>query len=223
MEGDAGTRQLNPTDAEDTPDNSVAVSEQEQTDHEHQDSPASEVAEESDQVADGVDRRSPRLGRGWLAGICVALVALTAAAVVGGLLLIRDNRGIEEVNRNDAAALQAAKDCVAALQAPDTAAMSAAQMKIMECSTGAFGAQATSFGGILVEAYQVANVKVQVSNMRAAVERHDPNGSVDVLVAVRIKVTNSDVDNQESGYRLRVTMTPDQGRYRIDKMEQVTS
>jgi len=32
MEGDAGTRQLNPTDAEDTPEHSVAVSEQEQTD-----------------------------------------------------------------------------------------------------------------------------------------------------------------------------------------------
>ncbi len=32
MEGDAGTRRLNPTDAEDTPDESVAASEQEQTD-----------------------------------------------------------------------------------------------------------------------------------------------------------------------------------------------
>jgi Mce-associated membrane protein len=158
-----------------------------------------------------------------MAGICAALVALTAAAVVGGVLLIRDNRGIDEINRNDAAALQSAKDCVTALQAPDTAAMSAAQVKIMECSTGAFGVQASSYGGILVEAYQAANVQVQVSDMRAAVERHDPNGSVDVLVAVRIKVTNSDVKDQESGYRLRVTMTPDQGRYRIDKMEQVTS
>ncbi len=151
------------------------------------------------------------------------MVALSAAARVGGILLIGDNRVIEEVNRNDAAALQAAKDCVTALQAPDTAAMNAAQMKIMECSTGAFGAQAATFGGILVEAYQAANVQVQVSDMRAAVERHDPGGSVDVLVAVRIKVTNSDVADQESGYRLRVTMTPDQGRYRIDKMEQVTS
>jgi Mce-associated membrane protein len=218
MEGDAGTRQLNLTDAQDTPDDSVTVTEQERTGHEHLDSPSTEVAEESDD-----NRRAPRLGRGWWAGICAVLVALTAAAVVGGILFIRDNRGIEEVNRNDAAALQAAKDCVAALQAPDTAAMSAAQMKIMECSTGAFGAQANIFGGILVEAYQAAKVQVQVSDMRAAVERHDPNGSVDVLVAVRIKVTNSDVADQESGYRLRVTMTPDQGRYRIDKMEQVTS
>ncbi len=225
MEGDAGTRQLNPTDAEDAPDDSVAVSEQEHTDHEHHDA-ATEVAEETAHDAepsDGIDRRPPRLGRGWMAGICAGLVALTAAAAVGGILLIRDNRGIEQTAREDAAALQAAKDCVTALQAPDTAAMSAAQMKIMECSTGAFGAQASTFGGILVEAYQAANVKVQVSDMRAAVERHDPNGSVDVLVAVRIKVANSDTANQESGYRLRVTMTPDQGQYRIDKMEQVTS
>ena len=217
MEGDAGTRQLNPTDAEDAPEDSVAVTEQEQTSQE-QDDPAAEVAQST-----GDDRRSPRLGRGWLVGICAALVALTAAAVVGGVLLIRDSRGIDEVNRNDAAALQAAKDCVAALQAPDTAAMSAAQVKIMECSTGAFGVQANQFGGIIVEAYKAANVQVQVSDMRAAVERHDPNGSVDVLVAVRIKVTNTDVKDQESGYRLRVTMTPDQGQYRIDKMEQVTS
>lgn len=223
MEGDARTRQLNPTDAEDAPDNSVAVSGQEPPGHEHQDSPATEVAEDGGQIADGVDRRSPRLGRGWLAGICAALVALTAAAVVGGVLLIRDSRGIDEINRNDAAALQAAKDCVSALQAPDTAAMSAAQAKIMECSTGAFGVQANQFGGIIVEAYKAANVQVQVSDMRAAVERHDPDGSVDVLVAVRIKVTNIDVKDRESGYRLRVTMTPDQGQYRIDKMEQVTS
>jgi Mce-associated membrane protein len=211
MEGDAGTRQLNPTNAEDAPDDSVAVSEQ------------PEVVEEVTQDAQGADRRPERLGRGWAAGICAGLLALTVAAVVGGILLIRDNRAIEEVSRNDAAALQAAKDCVTALQAPDTAAMSAAQMKIMECSTGAFGAQAATFGGILVEAYQAANVKVAVSDMRAAVERHDPNGSVDVLVAVRVKVTNSDIADQESGYRLRVTMTPDQGQYRIDKMEQVTS
>jgi Mce-associated membrane protein len=221
MEGDAGTRQLNPTDAEDAPDDSVAVPDEEQTTQEHHDS-ADEPTRDAE-PSEGVDRRPPRLGRGWVAGITAGLVALTVAAVAGGILLIRDNRVIEEINRNDAAALQAARDCVAALQAPNTDAMSAAQMKIMECSTGAFAAQAATFGGILVEAYQAANVKVQVSDMRAAVERHDPNGSVDVLVAVRIKVTNSDVADQESGYRLRVTMTPDQGQYRIDKLEQVTS
>ncbi len=217
MEGDAGTRQLNPTDAEDAPEKSVAVPEHEQTSEDDQDSPASEAAEE---VA---DRRSPRLGRGWVVGICAALLALTAAAVAGGILLIRDNRSIETIAQQDAAALQAAKECVQATNAPDTAAMSAAQMKIMECSTGGFGAQATLYSGVLVEAYQAANVKVQVSDMRAAIERHNPNGSVDVLVAVRVKVTNSDAADQEQGYRLRVTMTPDDGKYKIANLEQVTS
>ena len=181
MEGDAGTRQLNPTDAEDAPEKSVAVPEHEQTSEDDQDGPAAEAAEE---VA---DRRSPRLGRGWVVGICAALLVLTAAAVAGGILLIRDNRSIETIAQQDAAALQAAKECVQATNAPDTAAMSAAQMKIMECSTGGFGAQATLYSGVLVEAYQAANVKVQVSDMRAAVERHNPNGSVDVLVAVRVE------------------------------------
>ena len=62
MEGDAGTRQLNPTDAEDTP--------------------ADELTEQSNPVADIDERRPSRLGRGWLAVICVGLLILTAAAVV---------------------------------------------------------------------------------------------------------------------------------------------
>ena len=73
------------------------------------------------------------------------------------------------------------------------------------------GRRPTLYSGVLVEAYQAANVKVQVSDMRAAVERHNDDGSVDVLVAVRVKVTNSEAADQEQGYRLRVTMAPDDG------------
>jgi Mce-associated membrane protein len=226
MEGDAGTRQLNPTDAQDTPDDPVAVTEQEQTALD--DSPPAEVTEEvvEEIPEDAADRRPPRLGRGWVAGICACLLLLTAAAVAGGIFLIRDHVQTEAVSRDDVAALQAAKDCVAATQAPDTAAMSAAQLKIMECSTGAFGAQASLYSGVLVEAYQAANVKVQVSDMRAAVERHNDDGSVDVLVALRVKVTNDQSPDQEQGYRLRVRMAQDPNaanKYKIDKLEQVTS
>ena len=129
----------------------------------------------------------------------------------------------EAIARAEAAALQAAKDCVAATQAPDTAAMIASQSKIIECSTGDFGAQATLYSSVLVEAYQAANVKVQVSDMRAAVERHNDDGSVDVLVAVRVKVTNSETADQEQGYRLRVQMAPADGTYKIAQLDQVTS
>ena len=88
---------------------------------------------------------------------------------------------------------------MAATQAPDTAAMIASQSKIIECSTGEFGVQAPLYSSVLAEAYQAANVKVAVSDMRAAVERHNDDGSVDVLVAVRVKVTNSEAADQESG------------------------
>ena len=203
MEGDAGTRQLNPTDAEDTP--------------------ADELTEQSNPVADIDERRPSRLGRGWLAVICVGLLILTAAAVVGGVFAIRDHDHSEVIARDDAAAVQAAKECVAATHAPDIAAMSASQLKIIECSTGDFGAQATLYSGVLVEAYQAANAQVQVSDIRAGVERHNDDGSVNVLVAVRTKVTNSESADQEQGYRLRVTMARDEGTYKIAKLEQVTS
>jgi Mce-associated membrane protein len=230
MEGDAGTRQLNPTggrersdpgtdsDADETPDESLAVSTDDQTEQ----ATEPETPEPADEaVGDG--RRPSRLGIGWVAGICAALLVLAAGAGVGGYFALRSHHDSEAIARADAAALQAAKDCVAATQAPDTAAMIASQSKIIECSTGAFGVQAPLYSSVLVEAYQAANVQVQVSDMRAAVERHNDDGSVDILVALRTKVTNSQAADQEQGYRLRVQMALADGTYKIADMKQVAS
>ena len=219
MEGDAGASRLNPTDADETPDESLAVSVQDQTEE-----PA-ELAEESpaavEQAAD--DRRPSRLGIGWAAVICALLVLLAAGAGVGGYFALRFHHGSQHIARDDAAALQAAKECVSATQAPDTAAMIASESKIIECATGDFGVQAPLYSGVIAEAYQAANVKVTVSDMRAAVERHYDDGSVDVLVAVRVKVTNSAAADQDVGYRLRVKMAADGGKYKIARLDQVTS
>jgi Mce-associated membrane protein len=219
MEGDAGARQLNSTDADETPDESLAVSTEDQTEQ------ATELRspEPADEGTVGDGRRPSRLGVGWVASICAGLFVLAAGTGVGGYLALRSHDDSEVIARADAAALQAAKDCVAATNAPDTAAMTAAQSKIIECSTGDFGAQASLYSSVLVDAYQAANVKVAVSDMRAAVERHNDDGSVDVLVAVRVKVTNSETADQEQGYRLRVKMAPDEGRYKIARLDQVSS
>jgi Mce-associated membrane protein len=99
--------------------------------------------------------------------------------------------------------------------------MAAAARKIIECSTGDFGAQAALYSGLLAEAYQAANVHVQVSDMRAAVERNNGDGSIDVLVALRTKVSNAEAQNQEQGYRLRVKMALADGQYKISKLDQV--
>jgi Mce-associated membrane protein len=148
---------------------------------------------------------------------------LAAGVGVGGYFALRSHHDSVAIARNDAAALAAAKDCVAATQAPDTAAMIASQSKIIDCSTGDFGVQAPLYSGVIAEAYQAANVTVAVSDMRAAVERHNADGSVDILVAVRVKVTNSAAADQEVGYRLRVKMASDDGKYRIARLDQVTS
>jgi Mce-associated membrane protein len=216
MEGDAGTRQLNPTDADTAPDESLAVSTEEQTEQTAEESP--EPVEEPVEV-----RRPSRLGIGWVASICAVLVLLAAGAAAGGYLALRTNDESKAIARAEAAALQAAKDCVAATQAPDTAAMVAAQSKILQCSTGEFGVQAPLYASVIAEAYQAANVKVAVSDMRAAVEKHNDDGSINVLVAVRTKVTNSEAADQEQGYRLRVQMALDNGTYKVARLDQVTS
>lgn len=209
MEGDAGTSQLNPTDADEALDESLAVS------------PPESPESDTEEVAD--DHRPARLGRGWVAAICAGLLVLAGAGAVAGILLLKANQQSEKAAREEAAALQAARDCVAATHAPDVTAMSAAQSKIIECSTGDFGAQASLYSGVLVDAYQAANVTVQVSDMRAAVERHNDDGSFEVLVAVRVKVTNSEAADQEQGYRLRLQMAPADGTYKIAQLDQVTS
>ncbi|OBG12596.1 hypothetical protein A5765_14675 [Mycolicibacterium celeriflavum] len=214
MEGDAGTRQLNPTDADETPDESLAVS------------PNPEPAEESDTTEEQTSadpRRPSRIGRGLAASICAALLALAVAGGTAGFLLLKNDQRVAASERAEAAALQAAKDCVAATHAPDTAAMTAAQTKIIDCSTGDFAVQSSLYAGVLVDAYQAADVRVQVSDMRAAVEKHNDDGSFDILVAVRVKVTNSDTADEEQGYRLRVRMAPDEGTYKVAELDQVTS
>ena len=222
MEGDAGSRRLNPTDADETPDESLAVS-QDPSDPQTQEATSEDFPEADPEPGPTDTRRPSRLGRGWVATICAALLVLAGAGAVGGYLALKSNQQSEDSSRAEAAALQAARDCVAATHAPDTAAMTAAQSKIIECSTGDFGAQASLYSGVLVDAYQAANVTVQVSDMRAAVERHNADGSFEILVAVQVKVTNSESADQEQGYRLRVQMAPDAGVYKIAKLDQVTS
>lgn len=214
MEGDAGASQLNPTEASEQSDVQSATT---------QDPPADITSESEAESVETSACRAERLGRGWLVGICAALLLLTAGVGAGGYFALRAHDESAAIAREDAFALQRAKECVAATQAPDVATLTASQSKIIECATGDFAVQANLFTGILVEAYQAANVAVQVSDLHGAVEKHNADGSVDVLVAVRVKVTNSQAANQEQGYRLRVKMAPADGTYKVARLDQVTS
>lgn len=203
MEGDAGTGRLNP---DDVPANSGEVDDA---------APATTLEPET-----GVSRLSSRR---WLIGGCATLAVLAAVVGTGGYLALRSNQDAQSLTRAEAQATQAAKDCVAATQAPDVAAMAESQQKILDCATGDYSTQATLYSGVLVEAYQAANAQVEVTDMQAAVERHHGDGSMDVLVALRVKLSNNEVQQQETGYRLRVLMAPDNGTYKIARLDQVTT
>ena len=175
----------------------------------------------ADAGAADVERGPSRLGRGWLAGVAAALVLFAGALGAGGYFALRYHHQSQVLARTDAAALKAAVECVSATQAPDTNAMAASEQKIIDCGTDVFRSQALIYTGMIVQAYQAANIHVQVSDARAAVERHNNDGSVDVLVAMRVKVS-SDQSQKETGYRLRVTMAFAEGQYKISKLVQVT-
>ena len=230
MEGDAGASRLNPID----PDNSVTTevtaedssesevgTEQTSTEVTAEDSSESEVGTEPSTEVTAEERGPSRLGRGWLAGIAAALIVFAAAIGAGGYVALRYHQESQAVARNDAAALKAAMDCVAATQAPDTNAMVASEQKIIDCGTDAYRTQALLYSSMLVQAYQASNVHVQVSDVRAAVERSNNDGTVDVLVALRVKVSSDQTQN-EVGYRMRATMAHADGQYKISKLEPVT-
>lgn len=211
MEGDAGASRLNSTDADDTLRSKVK----------DEDSQESETGTEQANTTPAVERRPSRLGRGWAVGIAAALLLIAAAVGGGGYLALRYHQQSQAIARNDTAAIKAAVDCVSATQAPDTTALLGSEQKIIDCGTDTFRTQALMYTTMLVQAYQAANVHVQVSDVRAAVERHNNDGTIEVLVAMRVKVA-SDQQQSETGYRLRVKMSPAEGGYRIAKLDQVT-
>jgi Mce-associated membrane protein len=236
MEGDAGASRLTPNDTDEDPslepdavaDDPTAEESAEDSlesdaaaDPEISESDAEDLAESADTEAADDPGGPSRLGRSWFVGIAAALVLLAGGVGAGGYLALRSHLDSQATARRDAAAVEAAKDCVAATQAPDIAAMAASAQKIIECGAGAFRSQAILYSGLLVEAYQAADAHVQVSDLRAAVERNNPDGSIEILVPLRVKVSNAETQNQEAGYRLRVTMVQDEGKYRISKLDQV--
>jgi Mce-associated membrane protein len=238
MEGDAGASRLTPNDTDEDPsletdavaDDPAAEETAEDSlesddaaDHEIPESDAEDLAEvPGDEAGEHDPRGSSRLGRSWFIGIAATLVLLAGGLAAGGYFIaLRSHHDSQATARRDAAAVEAAKDCVGATQAPDIGAMASSAQKIVECGAGAFRSQAILYSGLLVEAYQAADAHVQVSDLRAAVERNNPDGSVEVVVPLRVKVSNAESQNQEAGYRLRVTMVLDEGKYRISKLDQV--
>jgi len=215
MEGDAGSGQLNPTPPV------TSESSDHDTHGEAESSSAVDALVPGASTADEGHRDTVLVGRPWLKRACGALIVVSVILTIGGALALWGHYRNAVRDRNEVAAVAAAKECVSATQAPDAKAMAASATKIMECATGDFATQAKIYSGVLVDAYQAANAQVQVADLRAAVERDNSDGTIDVLVAVRTKLTNAEQDAQQQSYRLRVKMAKDGGSYKVSRMDQV--
>ncbi|MEB3020200.1 Mce protein [[Mycobacterium] crassicus] len=219
MEGDAGAVPVSPDPDEDQQsagteaDDAAAAAEPDES--------AAAAAAEHDEQAEATDSNPSRLGHRQLLGICALLVLLAAGLVGAGYLGLRDHAASQVMARDNAEALEAAKSCVLATQAPDPGNVSLSQQKMLDCSAGEFRTQAALYAQILPPAYQAAKVQVELTEMGAAVERNNPDGSIDILVAFRIKVDNIEAKGREAGYRLRAQMVREDGQYRIGKLDQV--
>ncbi len=206
MEGDAGSGQLTPTpplEADETviPDPDL-----------------------SDHVIDaGSDTPASRLATGrWLTGIVTAVVVSAVLLAAAGVLALMGHRTNAAAAEDEVLAVAAAKDCITATQAPDLKAMKDSQRKIVECATENYAPQANLYSGLLADAYETVNAQVKIVQMRAAAEKHNGDGSIDVLVATRVSMSNVQQQDQELSYRLRVRMLPEDGIYKIDDIEPVS-
>jgi Mce-associated membrane protein len=209
MEGDAGSGQLTPTPPLEA-DETVAAVEPE--------------AGSSDQVTEvGADGPESRLATGrWVTGIIAAVLGATVLLAGAGVLAWVGHRQNAAAANDDLLAVAAAKDCITATQAPDVKAMKDSQRKIIDCATENYVAQANLYSGLLAEAYQAVNAQVKIVDMRAAPERHNDDGSIDVLVATRVSMSNIQQQDQELSYRLRVRMMRSDGTFKIDNIEPVS-
>ena len=158
----------------------------------------------------------------WLGRACAVLAVVSVAVIVSGVLAWMSDRSGAAAARDEVVAVDTAKDCIAATQAPDLKAMTDSQRKIVGCATDNYAPQANLYSSVLAEAYQTVNAKVKITDIRAAAEKHNPDGSIDVLVATRVTMSNVQDKDQELSYRLRVRMAPADGTYKIDNIEPVT-
>ena len=197
MEGDAGSGQLTPTPPL--------------------------KADETVEPESGFSAPTSRLATSrWLNGVCAAIVIAALLLTAAGVLALFGHRTTADAINGEALAVSAAKDCIAATQAPDVKVMAESRRKILGCVTDNYAPQANLYSGLLIDAHEAAKAQVKISDIRAAPEKHNPDGSIDVLVATRVLMSNVDQQNQELSYRLRVRMQKVGDTYKIDSIEPVT-
>lgn len=167
------------------------------------------------------DSDAERMSARWPIVLAVVLLLLAGGALAGGVSARRAHQRSEALDAAHTAALVVAKDCVAATQPPNAAALPATQAMLAGCSTGEFGDQSTWYGEVLRQAYQAVDVRVRIPEMHAAVEHVNDDGSIAALVVFRATVSQSGAADRDNSYRVRVKLVPVDGQFKVAELDQV--
>jgi Mce-associated membrane protein len=166
-------------------------------------------------------RPRTRLSRRWWRTIAIAFTVLTAGIGAVGHVAVQTHWSSQSAAGADAAAVAAAKECVAATQPSDVSVLPAVQRLLDDCATGDFKSQITWYSAVLSEAYHAVNLHVCLPEMDAAVESTNTDGSIVALVAFRASISQDGMADRVNSYRMRVTMVPNSGHFKIAKLDQV--
>ncbi|WP_330255053.1 hypothetical protein OG874_11180 [Nocardia sp. NBC_00565] len=172
-------------------------------------------------VADKPVARSPKRRR--VAAVALIAVVTIAAAGASAYFAIAHRDAVHQADeRLDY--VQAARQGVVNILSVDFNSANNDVKRILEDATGAwreeFAPQAQPFTDVVQKSKVVTTAEVTA----AGLEHRNDDGTAQVLVAAKSKVSNSaGASNEQRTFRLRVTVAPDAGRLKIAKMEYVPS
>jgi Mce-associated membrane protein len=154
--------------------------------------------------------------------ISATLGVLVAAALLFTVLsvaLLKDHRSSEDRRSQDAEILSAAKSGVTAMiSVRDTSAADDVK-NVLDQSTGAFKKDFEARSQSFISVVQEAKVVTQGDIAAQGIESRDGDTAT-VLVAATSSVSNAaGATNETRSWRLRVTMTNDEGQYKMSNVE----
>jgi Mce-associated membrane protein len=152
----------------------------------------------------------------------VAMIVLALALAGATIYLTLDHRSVLAQQDRDNAIIESAKRNVSDLIAPTYQDAAGSAQRILDNATGDWESQFTPNADAFAQALIQAKVESTADVSDVAIERHNDDGTTDLLVAATSQVRNTAAAEPSTRtWRLRLTVTDVNGQYKLSKVEQI--
>ncbi|RZL79521.1 MAG: hypothetical protein EOP32_19220 [Rhodococcus sp. (in: high G+C Gram-positive bacteria)] len=168
----------------------------------------------------GTVGRSPR-SRALVVTASAMAVLILACVAISAILIQRHSSAVADRER-EAAIIESVREDVTALIAPTFQDAHGSAQKILDGATGDWASQFEPNMDAFAQALTEAQVQSSADISEIGIERHNDDGTTDVLVAATSKVTNSSAQQESTrAWRLRVNVALVDGEYKLAKVDPV--